>query len=101
MADELIRVRSALPVLDAVNRLGRAVAVAGSAVVARVDHAAGAASIGMALRRTTLLLCANPRGGTPLMQASQAVGIELPMRALAWEYAEGAAWPRWLRCMTL
>ena len=59
----------------------------------------------MALRRTTLLLFGNPRGGTPLMQAAQAMGIELPMRALAWEDAEGARdaarGPRWHWCISL
>jgi uncharacterized protein (DUF302 family) len=58
----------------------------------RVDHAAGAASVGMSLRPTELLVFGHPRGGTPLMQANQSAGIDLPVRALAWEDEAGQVW---------
>jgi uncharacterized protein (DUF302 family) len=61
-------------------------------VFARIDHAEGAAQVGMTLRPTELALFGNPRGGTPLMQDRQTAGIDLPLKALAWEDAEGHVW---------
>lgn len=58
-------------------------------VFARVDHAAGASGVGLSLRPTTLLLFGNPVAGTPLMQAAQTVGIDLPLKVLVWQDADG------------
>jgi uncharacterized protein (DUF302 family) len=90
--DGLITVASAFPVSETVDRLAEAAEAAGMRVFARVDHAAGAAEAGMPLRPTELLLVGSPRGGTPLMQDGQTAGLDLPLRALAWEDAEGRAW---------
>ena len=46
----------------------------------------------MALRPTQLLIFGNPTGGTPLMQDRQTAGIDLPVKALAWEDADGRVW---------
>jgi uncharacterized protein (DUF302 family) len=61
-----------------------------AAIFARIDHAAGAASAGLALRPTTLVVFGNPKGGTPLMQAAQTAGIDLPLKALIWQDEGGA-----------
>lgn len=90
--DGLITVASAFPVSETVDRLAAAADGAGMQVFARVDHAAGAAEAGMALRPTELILVGNPRGGTPLMQDRQTAGIDLPLRALAWEDGDGRVW---------
>jgi len=58
-------------------------------VFARIDHAAGAASVGMELRPTELLIFGQPRTGTPLMQAVQSIGIDLPLKMLAWQDEAG------------
>ena len=92
LADGLITVASAHPVAETVDRLAAAAAAAGMTVFARVDHAAGAADAGMSLRPTELILVGNPRGGAPLMQDGQTAGIDLPLRALAWEDAGGRVW---------
>ncbi len=68
---------------------------------ARIDHAAGAARIGKTLRPTELLIFGNPQGGTPLMECAQSAGIDLPLKAMAWEDAQGQAWlgyndPAWI-----
>ena len=83
------------------NRLEAAVSAKGLAVFARIDHAAGAAAAGLSLRPTDLLIFGNARGGTPLMQANQSIGIDLPLKVLVWQDASGATWlsyndPRWL-----
>jgi uncharacterized protein (DUF302 family) len=88
----LVTVASAFPVSETVDRLASAAEAAGMRVFARVDHGAGAAEAGMQLRPTELLLVGNPRGGTPLMQDRQTAGIDLPLRALAWEDADGRVW---------
>lgn len=55
-----------------------------------VDHAKGAASIDADLRPTTLIIFGNPKGGTPLIQAAQTMGIFLPLKALVYENADGS-----------
>jgi uncharacterized protein (DUF302 family) len=99
--DGLITIRSNHSVAETIDRLQAAAAAAGLHVFARVDHAAGAAQVGMELRDTLLLIFGNPRGGTPLMIANQTAGIDLPVKALAWEDADGAVWlayndPTWI-----
>jgi uncharacterized protein (DUF302 family) len=73
----------------------------GMTLFARVDHAAGAAAVGLPLRPTELLVFGAARGGTPLMQSVQTMGIDLPLKALVWQDASGATWlsyndPHWL-----
>ena len=46
----------------------------------------------MPLRPTSVLIFGNPRAGTPLMQTQQLIGLDLPLRILAWEDAEGRSW---------
>ena len=70
-------------------------------IFARIDHAAGAQKVGKTLRPTEVLIFGNPQGGTPLMECAQSAGIDLPLKALAWEDAQGQAWlgyndPAWL-----
>jgi uncharacterized protein (DUF302 family) len=70
-------------------------------VFARIDHAAGAAEVGLTLRPTELIIFGNARGGTPLMQSVQTVGIDLPLKALIWQDAAGKTWisynePGWI-----
>ena len=84
-----------------IDRLESAAKAKGMTIFARVDHAAGATSVGLSLRPTELLIFGNARGGTPLMQLAQTVGIDLPLKALAWEDAAGKTWlsynePAWL-----
>jgi uncharacterized protein (DUF302 family) len=64
----------------------------GIEVFAHIDHAAGATHVGLALRPTQVLIFGNPRAGTPLMQARQTVGLDLPLRVLVWEDGEGKVW---------
>jgi uncharacterized protein (DUF302 family) len=93
MADNgLITIASHYNVKDTVDRLDAAIRSKGMTIFARVDHAAGAAAVGMPLRPTELLIFGNARGGTPLMELEQTIGIDLPLKALAWEDASGKTW---------
>jgi uncharacterized protein (DUF302 family) len=99
--DGLVTLRSAHSVPETIDRLVSTVTSRGMTVFAQIDHAANAAQVGMELRPTRLLIFGNPVGGTPLMQDRQTAGIDLPLRALAWEDASAAVWltyedPRWL-----
>lgn len=72
-----------------VEKIQAAIDSRGFKTFAVIDHAAGAASIDKELRPTTLFIFGNPNGGTPLMQSVQTMGIELPLRMLAYENADG------------
>jgi uncharacterized protein (DUF302 family) len=91
-ADGLITVKSDSGPAETLARLDAAIAANHMTVFARVDHSAGAATVGMALRPTIVVIFGNPKGGTPLMQSSQTMGIDLPLRALVWQDASGATW---------
>jgi uncharacterized protein (DUF302 family) len=100
-ADGLITLRSSNGPKETMDRLEAEVKGKGLTVFARVDHAAGAAQVGLPLRPTELLIFGNARGGTPLMQANQTIGIDLPLKALVWQDAAGTTWlsyndPSWL-----
>jgi uncharacterized protein (DUF302 family) len=100
-AQGLTTIRSNFGPRDTMNRLETAVKAKGMTVFARIDHAAGATAVGSSLRPTELLIFGNPKGGTPLMQSVQTVGIDLPLKALVWQDAAGDTWlsyndPTWL-----
>jgi uncharacterized protein (DUF302 family) len=88
-ADGLITLASTRSATDTMNRLEATVKEKGFAVIARVDHAAGATKVGKTLRPTELLIFGNPQGGTPLMECAQTAGIDLPLKALVWQDAAG------------
>jgi len=86
---------------ETMDRLISAITRRGAAVLARIDHAAAASAVGLALRPTEVVIFGNPRAGTPLMQAAQTMGIDLPLRALVWRDEAGRTWlgyndPAWL-----
>jgi len=91
-ATGLVVIKSPYPVTQTLDRLQALVQERGMKVFARIDHAKGAASIGKTLRPTEVILFGNPQGGTPFMECAQTVGIDLPLKALAWEDAAGQVW---------
>lgn len=64
----------------------------GVTLFAMVDHSGEAAKAGMKMRPTKLLIFGSPKAGTPLMQASPSVAIDLPLKILIWEDAQGKVW---------
>jgi uncharacterized protein (DUF302 family) len=94
-AGGMITLQSAHPVAVTVDRLATALEAAGFRIFARVDHGAGARSVDMALPPTELLIFGKPRAGTVLMQAGRTVGIDLPLKYLVWEDAEGRVQLGW------
>jgi uncharacterized protein (DUF302 family) len=99
--DGLTSVQSTFGPQETADRLAAEIKAKGMTLFARIDHAAGAAAAGLALRPTEVLIFGNARGGTPLMQAQQSIGIDLPLKALVWQDAAGTTWlsynaPAWL-----
>jgi uncharacterized protein (DUF302 family) len=83
------------------DRLDAEIRAKGLNVFARIDHAAGAAEVGLPLPPTDLIIFGNARGGTPLMQSVQTVGIDLPLKILVWRDAANNTWisfnePSWI-----
>jgi uncharacterized protein (DUF302 family) len=100
-ADGLITIPSSYGPVETMNRLEAEVKGKGLAVFAHIDHAAGATAVGMGLNPTDLLIFGNAKGGTPLMQAVQTIGIDLPLKILVWQDTGGQTWlsyndPHWL-----
>jgi uncharacterized protein (DUF302 family) len=99
--DGLISFASNHPVRKTMDRLEAVLREKGITIFARIDHAAGAAAVDMALRPTELLIFGSPKAGTPLMQARQSIGIDLPLKMVGWQDAAGKVWlayndPAWL-----
>lgn len=100
-AGGMVTMRSAHSVGDTADRLEAGLLKAGFKIFARVNHAAGAESVGLALPPTELLIFGKPQAGTLLMQSERTIGIDLPLKFLVWEDAEGQVmlgWndPEWL-----
>ena len=100
-ADGLITIPSSYGPQETMDRLETEVMAKGLTVFARIDHAAGAAKVGLPLRPTELLIFGSAKAGTPLMQSNQDVGIDLPLKVLVWEDAAGKTWlsyndPKWI-----
>ncbi len=101
MTDGMTAVASRFGAKETMDRLEAEVKAKGLTVFARIDHAAGAAAVGMPLRPTEVLIFGNARGGTPLMQSNQTAGIDLPLKALVYQDAAGKVWlayndPDWI-----
>lgn len=100
-ADGLTTIPSDFGPKETMDRLEAEIKAKGMTVFARIDHAAGAASVGLPLRPTELLIFGNAKAGTPLMQANQATGIDLPLKALVYQDSASKVWlayddPSWL-----
>ena len=97
----LTSIRSSFGPKETMDRLEAEIRAQRMTVFARIDHAGGAALVGLKLAPTELIIFGNARGGTPLMQSVQTVGIDLPLKALVWEDTAGKTWisynePSWI-----
>jgi catalase len=97
----LTTIQSKVGAQETMDRLVAEIKTHGMTVFARIDHSTLAKEAGLTLLPTEVILFGNPRGGTPLMQAKQTIGIDLPLKALVWQDAAGKTWlsynePAWL-----
>jgi uncharacterized protein (DUF302 family) len=88
----LIHLKSPYSVRETLRRLESELQARGLTVFARVDHSGEAEKVGLAMRPTQLIIFGSPKAGTPLMVASPTLAIDLPLKALVWEDADGQVW---------
>lgn len=93
--DTLTQRVSPYSVGETLDRLEAVLREKGVTVFARIDHSAGAKDAGLTLRPTQLLIFGNPKAGTPLMQAAPTIGLDLPLKVLAWEDDAGKVQVIW------
>ncbi len=91
-AGGMLKMASPYDAKTTLDRLETVMKEKGITIFARIDHAAGAASVGETLPPTELMLFGNPKLGTPLMLINREAGFDLPMKAMAWEDADGKVW---------
>jgi uncharacterized protein (DUF302 family) len=77
---------------ETLNRLESLAKAAGLTVFTRIDFSGDAQRSGLSMRPMQMLVFGNPKAGTPLLVASPRVGLDLPLKALAWEDENGAVW---------
>jgi uncharacterized protein (DUF302 family) len=87
--DGLIDIPSNHSVDETVEKLKGILQAKGVTLFALVDHSGEAAKVGMKMRPTKLLIFGNPKGGTPVMLAAPTIAIDLPLKILIWEDAQG------------
>jgi uncharacterized protein (DUF302 family) len=77
---------------ETVEKLKGILQAKGVALFALVDHSGEAEKVGMKMRPTKLLIFGSPKAGTPLMLAVPSIAIDLPLKILVWEDAQGKVW---------
>ena len=88
----MIHLKSPHTVPETVAALEEAIGRRGIPIAARIDHSGDAAKVGLQMPPTVLLIFGNPAAGTPLMVAAPTLAIDLPLKALAWQDADGHVW---------
>jgi len=88
----LVKMTSRHSVSDTLDRLEASLKQRDILVFARIDFSGDAGRAGMHMRPEQMLIFGNPKAGTPLMLQVPAAGLDLPLKALAWEDAEAQVW---------
>jgi uncharacterized protein (DUF302 family) len=77
---------------ESLHRLEAAIAQRSIPILAKIDHAEAAAKIGLSLNPATVVIFGNAKAGTPIMQAAPTAALDLPLKALVWQDAQGQVW---------
>lgn len=88
----IVSKESRYSVSETITRLEAVLKGKGIAIFARIDHAGEAEKAGLKMRPAQLLIFGNPKAGTPIMNAAPLAALDLPLKALAWQDAEGKIW---------
>lgn len=91
-ADGVVLMPSASDVKTTMDKLQKILTEKGVTIFARIDHAAGAKSVGQTLRPMEVLVFGNPKLGTALMQKNPETGLDLPLKALVFQAENGATY---------
>ncbi len=90
--DGIVTIPSSHSVDETVARLKDILQSKGITLFAVIDHSGEAAKVGMKMPNTKLVIFGNPKGGTPLMLAAPSIAIDLPLKILVAEDAQGKVW---------
>lgn len=90
--DGLISKKSNHSVKVTLDRLENILKKKGITIAMRWSHDEGGKKVGIPLRPTELLVFGNPKLGTHFFTSNQTAGIDLPMKALAWQDKDGTVW---------
>lgn len=90
--DGITSIASSHSVDATLEKLQASLRAKGVKIFAVIDHSGEAAAVGMPMRNTKLIIFGNPKAGTPLMLASPTAALDLPLKILIWEDANGQAW---------
>lgn len=87
---------------ETLDRLEGILKSKGLTIFAKINHAEEARKVDLIMRPSQLIVFGNPKSGTPIMQAVPEAAIDLPLKALVWEDADGKVWlsynePAWLQ----
>lgn len=96
-SDDYINKKSPYSVSKTLDRLENVLKQKGLTIFTRVDHGAGAKRVNTPLHTSQLLIFGNPKTGSPLMLENPMMGLDLPMKALAWEDKQGQVWLTYLK----
>jgi uncharacterized protein (DUF302 family) len=88
----MVHIRSHYSVRETLQRLESVLFAHGLTIFGRVDHSGEAEKVGLKMPLTQVLIFGSPKAGTPLMVASPTLAIDLPLKALVWEDADGTVW---------
>ena len=88
----MVHLSSAYSVAETLKRVEGVLQGKNLTVFARIDHSGEAEKVGLKMRPTQVIIFGSPKGGTPVMVAAPTVAIDLPLKALVWENAEGKVW---------
>ncbi|VAW55401.1 hypothetical protein MNBD_GAMMA07-649 [hydrothermal vent metagenome] len=93
---EFITKPSHFSVAETLDKLEKILKKKGVTVFSRIDHAAGAKSVGMKMRPAQLLIFGNPKMGSPLINENPLISLDLPIKVLAWQDKKGKTWVSYL-----
>jgi len=88
----MVHLRSHYSVRETLQRVEAVLRANGLTIFGRVDHSAEAEKVGLEMLPAQVLIFGSPKAGTPLMLASPTLAIDLPLKALTWEDADGTVW---------
>jgi uncharacterized protein (DUF302 family) len=88
----IVNVTSNHSVDETVERVKNILQAKGVMLFAVIDHSGEAAKVGIKMRPTKLLIFGSPKAGSPLMLAAPSIAIDLPLKILVWEDADGKVW---------
>lgn len=91
-AEGSITIPSKFSVAETTDRLESLLKAKGIKVFARIDQAAEARAVGLSMPETVLVIFGDPKAGTPLMVKYPSLALDLPLKALIWQSADGKVW---------